>query len=136
MNYVYSTLSTPMQYTFYKNTPSNQPAVIFKSIKIKGGASIMDKRELHTPRGFVTQVTDEELELLKTNEVFKTHLENGFISFEERKEKSLDKKLETMTKRDFSAPKDKKYFYDRRKEAEKKAQKEGHDDFYAPMPNI
>lgn len=136
MNFIYSTISTSVDYAFYKNTDPRQLAVLEKSITIKGGANVMNKRDIYTPKGFITKVTDEELELLKSNPVFKMHVENGFISYEEKKEKSLEKKLEDMTLRDNSAPKDKKFFIDRRKEAEIRASQQGiPDEVYAPLPN-
>lgn len=78
MAFVYSTMSTDCDYTFYAKVASDLP-VVERAIRIKGGANIASPT-LVTPHGVVTKVTDEELSQLIVHPVFKMHQENGFIS--------------------------------------------------------
>lgn len=89
--YIYSTLSADVVYT-----------TLAGDILIHGGANIPDKHLL-TPYGKVTKVTDEQYEALKKVEVFKTHVENGFIRADKNKE-DAEKVASDMTGRDESAP--------------------------------
>ena len=75
--YIYSTLTADQIYTSYKTSPNGVPTATSK-VLIKGGANLMTKHMV-TPRGVVTEVTPEELAELRTNEVFKLHLSNGFL---------------------------------------------------------
>jgi len=64
MYYVYSTLATDMRYVQYK--ASTTPAVIEHEVLIVGKANVATKH-LITPRGIVTNVKDEDYEILKDN---------------------------------------------------------------------
>lgn len=101
--YVYSTLSNDQQYTHYAAASANNltPAVE-KSILIAGKANITSKHFI-TPLGMATEVTAEDLALLKQNAMFKIHEANGFITYSEVKE-DADKMASVMTGRDQSAP--------------------------------
>lgn len=85
--YVYSTLSTSMTYATYAGhaTAENDMPTIISRIEIKGGAGVaragVDR--VHTPRGVVTEVTAEQIRELMTNDLFKRHLKNKFISVDE-----------------------------------------------------
>lgn len=100
-HYVYSTLSAPQEYTTYHSGAADLPQAV-QSVFIAGGANVADKR-LVTPRGVVTKVTDEELKALETNEVFKLHKANGFISVGAAK-KDPEVVAADMTSRDDAAP--------------------------------
>ena len=82
MPYIVSSLSSDNRYAFYEKTSGNVLRVK-KEILIKGGANVTDKKTLLTPKGAVTEVSAEELELLKTNIGFKNHLEKGCVTFVE-----------------------------------------------------
>jgi len=101
-HYVYSTLSSPVSYATYKTDTKDIP-VIEKNILIKGGTGVSDKNFV-TPKGVVTEVTSEELEHLKSNEVFKLHMQNGFITVEEKKQKPVEKVVVNMKDADKSSP--------------------------------
>ena len=101
MPYIYSTLSTDMDYASYVPTASDVPDVE-KIIKIKGGANVANKNII-TPMGVMTSVTDEELALLEANGVFQIHKANGFITVE-KKSDDVEKVTKNMTKKDKSAP--------------------------------
>lgn len=99
--YIYSTLTSDQLYTSYKSSTNGVPLPTSK-ILIRGGANLMTKH-LVTPQGVVTEVTAEELAELRKNEVFKLHVENGFIQVSDAK-KDIEKAVTEMEGRDQSAP--------------------------------
>lgn len=88
--YVYSTLSSDQDY-------GTKAGVV----RIKGGANVSNKHLL-TPRGVVTEITEEQLDALQQHAVFKAHAKNGFltVSLSERK---VDQMVQDMEQRDGSA---------------------------------
>lgn len=101
MPYVYSTMTSDVRYNKYDNNP-NLPAAV-KTIVIKGGTGVASKN-LITPQGVVTHVTDEDLEILKQDEVFITHQQNKFITVRE-KEANVTSVVESeLELRDASSP--------------------------------
>jgi hypothetical protein len=99
--YVYSTLATDMNYTNYAEGGADLP-VPLPAVFIKGGAGVANDR-LVTPRGVVTQVTEDELAYLEANQVFQLHKQNGYIMVEKSK-LDPEKVAADMTGRDNSAP--------------------------------
>lgn len=89
--YIYSTLSNDQNY-------ATQDGVVF----IAGQANIMTRR-MYTPRGRVTEITDEQYAQLKENPVFRLHKENGFITVEHHKG-DPEKVATNMEASDQSAP--------------------------------
>ncbi|KAG0013624.1 hypothetical protein BGZ81_000921, partial [Podila clonocystis] len=73
-----------------------------RSIVIKGGTGIATK-ELITPYGMVTEVSDEDLALLEEQEAFQRHIERGFIRVE-RTKIDPEKIAANMASRDGSSP--------------------------------
>jgi hypothetical protein len=102
--YVYSTLTSDMKYTIYKDRSTDLP-VVERTIFINGGANLADKKNpLVTPKGFVTEISDEDYEALKTNAVFQLHVKNNFVVVEQRSIK-LEKVISDLAPRDPSSPK-------------------------------
>lgn len=115
--HVYSTLSAPTEYSSYRpvresakagnNAPGEVP-VLLTSVTIAGGANVANARSLMTPRGIVTTISAEELEVCNADPVFQMHKENGFIFVEEATTDRVDaeEKVEKLdlTKADKSAP--------------------------------
>jgi hypothetical protein len=103
MPYIASTLTTDVLYTEYhtagKDGGSNTPA---RSVLIKGGANVT-RKNLETPDGVITTVSDDDLELLKGNEIFQLHEKNGFIKVL-KSSTTGSKAAKDMTKKDESAP--------------------------------
>lgn len=99
--YVYSTLSADVAYTNHEVGGGDMP-VALPPVLIKGGAGIANDR-LITPRGVVTEVTEEQVEYLRQNMTFRMHEKNGFITVEQRNI-DPDKVAADMTGRDKSAP--------------------------------
>lgn len=102
MVYIFSTLSTNQLYTKYLKSEANELARVDRTVLVKGGANVADKHFV-TPRGVVTEVSDEDYALLKDNDLFNTHVKNGYITVEE-KNVNVDKVVSNMTSADESAP--------------------------------
>ncbi len=67
--YIYSTLSNDQRYQLKNGT----------SVLVTGKANVANK-QLVTPKGMVTVVSEDEFNLLQENIVFKAHSKNGFVS--------------------------------------------------------
>lgn len=100
MAYVYSTLSTDQEYRGYRE--GGDVKTVKWSVTVKGGANIASKN-LITPKGVLTIVSEEELALLNENAQFNRHKERGYIVIEKREEKA-EKVAKNMKKKDESAP--------------------------------
>lgn len=108
MPYVLSTLSNDQSYTLW-NKPDLSGARVGRSVSklaqvlVKGGANVANR--LTTPEGVVTEITDEQAELLAENSVFKTHLKNGFVRIITSEPVDANKAVkEDLKDRDTSAP--------------------------------
>ena len=106
-HYIYSTLSADQNYTIYKESVGGKPSQALKSVYIKGGANVIDAKHLITPKGVLTTVTNDEYEALKQCDSFIRHMKAGYILVEEKKI-AVDKAIESMNKKDKSAPATKK----------------------------
>lgn len=102
-NFVYSTLAANQAYTTYVQSDPNQLPKIRKTVLVKGGTGVTEARHVQTPKGVITEVTDEELEALQENTSFQDHVKNGYITVEARKAK-IAKVTESMNKGDKSRP--------------------------------
>lgn len=102
MPYAFSTLSTNQLYTKYLKSENNELSRVERTVLIKGGANVADKNFV-TPRGVVTEITEEEYAYLKTNDLFNLHVKNGYVTIEERSA-SVDKVADNMKAADESAP--------------------------------
>lgn len=100
MAFVFSTLSNDNAYPIYKD------GVKVKTILINGKANIANKN-LITPSGIMTTVSNEDLELLKGDENFMKQVKGGFMSFETKKA-DVEEVAKDMTEKDKSAPMTKK----------------------------
>lgn len=105
-HYVYSTLSNSMIYTpGDKDSPLHANPLLAR-IHIRGGANVAKRTAtggLYTPKGVVTEVTDDQMDALKDNIHFKNHMEKGFISFEKKKVK-IEKGVADLESGDKSKP--------------------------------
>lgn len=102
MPYIYSTLTADNTYVAYEQNERNKTHEIVGAITIKGGANLSSKN-LITPQGVLTTVTDEELKKLQENPAFDRHVKRGFIRVEQ-KEQKIKKVAGGMTKKDKAAP--------------------------------
>lgn len=104
MPYVYSTLTADQLYTSYKPTIADgAPSLIERQVFINGGANLIDK-VLQTPRGTVTNVSDDDVKFLLKNPDFLMHQQNGFVTIEQKKVDTIEAVASAMTSRDESAP--------------------------------
>ena len=120
MPYIYSTLSSDNSYCAYTQAPEIKdnrgiaiqglgPRSILRKVLIKGGANVMPARSqantsFLTPKGFVTKVSDEELEFLQTIQAFKDHVKNGFLKVD-KSSIDIDQAVKSLQPEDQSAPK-------------------------------
>lgn len=96
-NYVYSTLANDQRYV-ERGTNRTEVAAVF----VAGKANVPNRHML-TPRGVSTQVSDEQLAVLRNNKVFQLHEKNGFVTVESRKV-DADKVAKSMSNNDPSRP--------------------------------
>ena len=109
-NYVFSTLTCDNKYNIYEpKLPGDKLNKLLKSVTIRGGANMNDRKFLITHKGVATKVSDEDLECLNNNKVFARHKERGFIVVDSQK-RNANKVAASMTPKDKSAPKVEKDF--------------------------
>lgn len=101
--YIYSTLTADTAYAVYAGNKNQDLPIIERTILIKGGNGVATKH-LVTPRGFVTEVDETDMELLEKDYHFCEHRRLGFITVE-KKEISVEKAIKNMAPKDKSAPK-------------------------------
>lgn len=82
MPFVISMCGQNNDYAFYetfqdgKNIRHN----LRKTIRIKGGNRVMQAKALVTPEsGVITELSEEDIQLLQTHPAFKRHLERGYV---------------------------------------------------------
>lgn len=103
MPFVFSTLTADQLYTVYqKQVSDGAPPVVDKQVFINGGANLAN-RVLVTPRGAVTEITDEQKKILLSCQAFLEHKKNGFVTIEDKKA-DVDDVSENLIARDSSAP--------------------------------
>lgn len=104
MPFIYSTLTCSNSFAIY--APKNDPKAlsrIVKRIEIHGGHGMKNPKALDTPRGVVTRVSEEELELLEQSLSFRQQVEAGYIVVDNKKV-DPEKKAVDMNQKDNSAP--------------------------------
>lgn len=104
MPFIYSTLTCSNSFVIY--APKTDPKAlsrIVKRIEIKGGHGMKNPKGMDTPRGVVTKITNEELELLLQNISFNRQVKAGFLAIDD-KNVDTDKKVTDMAQKDGSAP--------------------------------
>jgi len=101
--HIYSTLANNQRYATYKpSQPGQDIAIIDKEVLIEGKAGVANKN-LITPRGVVTKITDSQYKILDQCKMFNRHVTRGYIAVEKKNE-AIDKVLVGMEPRDVSAP--------------------------------
>ena len=83
MRHVYSRLANSVTYTSYSKGGGDIPR-IEKKVLVNGGAGIASKN-LVTPQGVVTTVSDEDAEFLENDHHFRNHQKNGFVTISDKK---------------------------------------------------
>jgi hypothetical protein len=80
--YVYSRLTNSQVYTGWAAGGQDLPQVAHE-VFIEGGAHVANKN-LITPQGVVTVVTDEQAAFLLQNPIFKMHADAGYVTIEDK----------------------------------------------------
>lgn len=109
MYFVFSTLTNGTTYAIYRKVPADlvgSTPIADRKIAINGGSNVapLPQFGIVTPKGVMTEVSDEDMELLLQDFHFNEHVKHGFITFEQ-KPMAVEKAIEGMEKKDLSAPK-------------------------------
>ena len=104
MKLILSTLTAPQTVVLTKKT-DNGSLVVVKTIEIKGGANVIDRKTLATPEGVVTELSDADYELLKQTAFYKRMASKGHLRPVETRSAAEDTKKAGMKKKDKSAQK-------------------------------
>lgn len=99
--HVFSKMASSVQYVDWIPGGADLPTR-GKTVLIKGGAGVATKN-LITPLGVHTEVTEEEAGILKRNHVFQLHLKNGSVVMQASKA-DPEKVVPDMGDDDPSAP--------------------------------
>jgi hypothetical protein len=108
MVHIYSTLASPQKFVKYQMPDATDASqmgrlpVVEREVLVRGGAGIASKN-LITPQGVHTPITEEEYQAIKDLEHFKKFVESGRIRVE-RKEYDIDKMVSDMNPRDPGGP--------------------------------
>ena len=81
--HVYSKMAADVTYNDY--VPGGDIPRVARSVTIKGGAGVANKNII-TPYGVHTEITEEERDMLLKNGIFQLHREGGFVTIEGKKE--------------------------------------------------
>lgn len=100
MAYIISRESASVDYPRYVRTKAG--VEVQGIVTINGGAGVINKKTMETPKGVITEVTKEELAFLKTQYLFNLKLENGSYEIVEG-EKEATKKAAKGGKKDKGA---------------------------------
>lgn len=99
--YVYSTLAASVDYAFHIPGGGDLPIMEHK-VTVKGGAGVANSH-LVTPKGVVTEISEQDAARLKEHPVFQIHQKNGFVEISSSSV-DPDKAARDMTAKDNSAP--------------------------------
>jgi len=99
--FIFSTLASDVAYTNHAQGGGDLP-IDLPPVLVKGGAGVINDR-IVTPRGVATEVTEQQVEHLRQNEIFKLHEKNGFVMVSDAYA-DPDTVAADMTGRDNSAP--------------------------------
>jgi hypothetical protein len=111
MKMILSTLTAPQDVVITKKTESGALEIV-KTITIKGGANVIDRRTLATPQGVVTELSDADFDQLKKTAFYQRMESRGYLRPVEAKETAEDTKKAGMEKKDKSAQKTEEDFPD------------------------
>ncbi len=110
MPFVASTMTSDVVYHLYSDHAKGQNSIATqtkkRSILIKGQAGVAQKEKsgrLWTPDGTMNHVSDSDLELLKKDGTFQTHLKNGAVKIIAQKT-TIEKASKDMAKDEKSSP--------------------------------
>jgi len=101
--YVFSTLATDQKYVSWQKGGSDL-YIQGHSVLVKGGTGVVGAKNLVTPLGVATEISEEEIGFLESNPLFKLHAKNGYVTIQRRKA-DPERVAADMNRADPSAPK-------------------------------
>jgi hypothetical protein len=104
-SYVVSTLTSDQAYTlfFKKDDDGKSIPRADKVVIVKGGHGVANKNII-TPKGVATAITEEQAKLLEENAAFKRHEKRGFVRILKKNPGDTEKASSDLSQRDGSAP--------------------------------
>lgn len=100
--HIYSTLANPQNFVTYGKGGGDLP-VVEREVKIAGGAGIANKN-LITPMGVHTSISDEDYAAIQDMDHFKKFVESGHIRVEAKKAYDIEQIVSEMNPRDPGGP--------------------------------
>lgn len=100
--HVYSTLANPQKFVTYAKGGGDLP-VVDREVIVAGGAGIATKN-LITPHGVHTSISDEDYAAIQELAHFKTLVEKGHLRVEAKKAYDIDQIVSEMNPRDPGGP--------------------------------
>lgn len=100
--HIYSTLASPQNFVTYGKGGGDLP-VVEREVKIAGGAGIATKNLL-TPMGVHTSISDEDYAAIQDLTHFKKFVESGHIRVEAKKAYDIEQIVSEMNPRDPGGP--------------------------------
>lgn len=99
MTYIVSHESASVEFPKWVRTKTGVDAQ--GVVVIKGGAGVINKKTMETPKGVITEINKEDLEFLKTQTLFNEKVKSGSYEVVETEEKA--KKASKKGKKDKGA---------------------------------
>ena len=101
MAYIVSYESASVEFPKYIRTKSGVD--VQGSVTLKGGAHVIDKKTMQTPKGIVTEVSKEDLDFLKTQYLFNEKVNNGSYEIVDNEKKAEERAKKSRRGKDAGA---------------------------------
>lgn len=88
MTYIVSHESASVEFPKWVRTKTGVDAQ--GSVVINGGAGVINKKTMETPKGVITEVSEEDLKFLKTQSLFNEKVANGSLEIVESEKKAKE----------------------------------------------
>lgn len=88
MTYIVSHESAGVEFPKWVRTKTGVDAQ--GSVFINGGAGVINKKTMETPKGVITEVSEEDLKFLKTQTLFNEKVANGSLEIVESEKKAKE----------------------------------------------
>lgn len=88
MTYIVSHESASVEFPKWIRTKTGVDAQ--GSVVINGGAGVINKKTMETPKGVITEVSEEDLKFLKTQVLFNEKVKNGSYEIVESEKKAKE----------------------------------------------
>lgn len=88
MTYIVSHESASVEFPKWIRTKTGVDAQ--SSVIINGGAGVINKKTMETPKGVITEVSEEDLKFLKTQVLFNEKVKNGSLEIVESEKKAKE----------------------------------------------